>query len=38
MEKKDWVKKLDYQMVLDIRTEQKIWYKKKNKCIKQLSH
>lgn len=25
MEKKDWVKKLDYQMILNDKTEEKIW-------------
>lgn len=25
MEKKDWVKKLDYQMIINDKTEEKIW-------------
>lgn len=34
MEKKDWVKKLDYQMLLNDKTEEKIWLNKNIKKIK----
>ena len=34
MEKKDWVKKLDYQMLLNDKTEEKIWLNKHLRKIK----
>ena len=33
MKKEDWVKKLDYQMLLEIRTEEKLW---KNSIFKKV--